>query len=711
MLPPRRGSHRRPIPWAWVGLLALLSAMVAVAESAPTPPRTARTAMGFEVTAGAAAGYVDDRACAVCHGDLARSYSEVGMARAFAPAADARVIETYAEAPLASMPSHPTAAELGKASYVHEPSGRHYQMLRGDDGGITFRRWQVAADGDPIHLYERRVDWVLGSGHTSRTYLVHDPSGEMYQLPISWYTQDGGHWAMAPGFEAADHLGLGRRVRRECMFCHNAYPEVPAGSDGYGQPHTFPTELPAGIGCQRCHGPGADHVEVAARGDFDNLPATIVNPARLAPELRHQVCYGCHLQPSVALMGVRKFGRDDYSFRPGEWLHDFLVPMDPEAEGQDRSQRFEINHHAYRLEQSACFVASGAQLGCTTCHDPHRKVPPAQRAAHYRRACQTCHQPDACDLERMTGDARAEALAGGIAADDCASCHMPRRRTQDVIHVVMTDHRIQRQPGGPELTAPLEKKVPVLISAELLVPEATPGIDGEIYRTLPVVRSGGVDSAVDHLQGLLTGSSYGAAEPWFDLASGQLRLRRFDDAEASLLEALRRAPDHPQLREWQALASTARGRGDRALGILEPVLRERPGSPEARFNYGLMLLERGDDEAAARELEAAVALSPGRAVAWYHLGKARALLGRWKEAETAYRRALAIDPTHGRAAADLCLVLAGALGDVPDARRVLTHAVRGSGNPEPARAAARRLGLALSSDSKDPADPPKGPSR
>ncbi|MBW3549201.1 MAG: hypothetical protein KY452_13855, partial [Actinobacteria bacterium] len=76
-------------------------------------------------------------------------------------------------------------------------------------------------------LVEQPVDWVLGSGHTSRTYLYATPGGELYQLPLAWYSQDGGHWAMAPGFDRPDHVGLLRPVRRECMFCHNAYPDVP----------------------------------------------------------------------------------------------------------------------------------------------------------------------------------------------------------------------------------------------------------------------------------------------------------------------------------------------------------------------------------------------------------------------------------------------------------------------------------------------------
>ena len=41
--------------------------------------------------------------------------------------------------------------------------------------------------------------------------------------------------------------------------------------------------------------------------------------------------------------------------------------------------------------------------------------------------------------------ARAGAAAPEVAADDCAACHMPKRRTEDVVQVVMTGrHDVKR---------------------------------------------------------------------------------------------------------------------------------------------------------------------------------------------------------------------------------------------------------------------------
>ena len=95
---------------------------------------------------------------------------------------------------------------------------------------------------------------------------------------------------------------------------------------------------------------------------------------------------------------------------------------------------------AYRLRQSQCFLKSAEKLRCTTCHDPHNIPRGAVATAHYNRVCETCHaaivQPGAA-----SGPHRAGA--------NCIECHIPKRRTDDVAHAVMTDHFIQRRkPAG-----------------------------------------------------------------------------------------------------------------------------------------------------------------------------------------------------------------------------------------------------------------------
>lgn len=593
-------------------------------DSAVVDPLAAR---GYSVTSGAAPGYVDDRACAECHEELARDYQQVAMAQSFYRPSAEKAIEDFASVP-----------------FFHQASGRYYSIERsGDD--YTFRRYLLDEAGQPIHQFEVKVDWILGSGKRSRTYLYRTAGGELYQLPLAWYADQSsaasGYWAMAPGYDRPDHQGVTRRVRRECMFCHNAYPDVAAGSDHHGAAQTYPEVLPQGIGCQRCHGPGAEHTRAALAGERKNAVRTsIVNPAKLEPARRDDICFGCHMQPSVALPGIRQFGRGDYSFRPGEALSSYQLQVDVDEVGRARSERFEINHHPYRLRQSRCFVASEGALSCLTCHDPHRVVPAEQRARHYAQACLGCHLEDDCSL-----DAMASASDDGIDPTDCVACHMPRRRSQDVVHAVVTDHWIRRQPGGPELTAPRAEREPTLSGVELLPDHRrAAGPDADLYRAVAAVRIGS-GSAIDFLETQLSLRSPEDSTPYLDLASAQLLARRFSEAEATLDGLLALNPDHPRALSWKGICRSALGDPSTALVLLRQSVAIEPDRPEGWFNLGRTFFGLDRHAEAIGTFQRALELRENHAASHDFLARSLTVLGRGEEAESHRRRALEIEPS------------------------------------------------------------------
>jgi Flp pilus assembly protein TadD len=631
-------------------------------------------AFGMRVSTGAAPGYVDEAACALCHPDLATSYRKKGMARAFSRPRPEADIEDFTAPP-----------------FIHAPSRQHLEIRRRGDR-LVFRRWQVDAEGRPINTFEQEVDWILGSGDHARTYLYRTEAGEIYQFPLAWYSQTRS-WGMAPGFDRPDHEGVLRRVRRECVFCHTSFPDMPAGADAYGAPQVFPAVLPEGIGCQRCHGPAARHVWFALGwiGTREDIRESVFNPGRLPLPQRDEVCMTCHLQPSVALSGLRRFGRGDFSFRAGEPISDYLVQVDVEEEGRAPSERFEINHHPYRLRQSRCWTASGGALSCLTCHDPHNRVPEERRASHFRAACLTCHQQEDCDLPAKGMISETHTADPG----DCVSCHMPKRRTQDVVHVVMTDHWIRRQPGGPELLAPLAESEPVLTGLRLLDSRALKGALGEVYRAAAVVRAAATAEAVAYLEKTLAAARPAEIEPWLDLAQGQIRRRRFADAERSLREVLTRSPEHPQALEWLALARAGQGNADEAIAILRRVLAVSGSErAEAEYNLGRLLTVRGRPAEAEEHLARAVTLRPNLVSAWYRLGEIRAASGRQDEALACWRRALEIDPAH----TDSYLSLGQALlarGERAEALRYLRHGARAAANPEAVAAMVREAEKSL----------------
>ena len=358
--------------------------------------------------------YVNPKTCALCHAAVGEHYKHTGMARAF---------------------YKPTAESFPDPKpYFHRPSRTWYQIV--SKAGAYYQKvWQVGYTGKEESVQEWKIDYVMGSGNHVRSYLHKSIRNTLNELPLAWYSEKGGFWALNPGFDNADS-SVARKIGYECMFCHNAYPSIPAGHDDVGAEAVFTMPLPEGIDCQRCHGPGGNHVRAAqaSKVNLEDLRKAIVNPARLSPERKMEVCMQCHLETtSVPLPNlIRRYDRAPYSYRPGEPLSAFEFFYD-HAPGRGKDDKFEIVNSVYRLRKSQCFLQSKGALSCLTCHDPHDIPHGPEATDHYNAACRQCHS--------------VVQAANHPQAGSCIGCHMPKRRTEDVEHAVMTDHLIQRRPG------------------------------------------------------------------------------------------------------------------------------------------------------------------------------------------------------------------------------------------------------------------------
>ncbi len=485
----------------------------------------------------------------------------------------------------------------------------------------------------------------MGSGNHARVYILREPSGKLIQLPIAWYTKQQS-WGMPPGYEDANQPELSRPVQRNCMTCHNAYAEVPVGADRSGHPNLFPADLPGGIGCQRCHGPGAEHVRLALvdRAPVAQSVAAILNPADFPQDRQRDLCASCHLQPAITIQGLNRHGTGFYSFRPGDRLSDHFLNMEFQDGDRAKSDRFDINHHPYRLEQSACFVESEGALGCTTCHNPHGKVPAADRAAYYKTKCLTCHDTDAAGLPQMaSGDAH-PAIEDTA---DCTTCHMPRRRTEDVIEVTMTDHLITRDPGPGDLTARVPKHVPSVRSVDLFEP--APGLtepDKQSYVLSAILTydGKGQPAATDALIANLSSRGATDYEPWLLALKTLVQQGRYDKAGEIASQLLQRAPGVPDVTANAALVRYASGAREEGKAMLRNLIAAQPRMTTPMMNLASIYAQERDFVAAAALLRQLLAQEPTSWKAWTLLARIEAATGETGAAIEAYFTALGIEP-------------------------------------------------------------------
>jgi predicted CXXCH cytochrome family protein len=341
-----------------------------------------------------------DAICIGCHREMYEKYERTPMARG----------------------SGAAVGGLLQGGFLHAASGIRYNVfLRDSKAWMSYDR----DAGPEIALHgEKQLIYFIGSGHRGRTYLYQE-KGQWFEAPINYYGKKQ-LWDMAPNYSATRIMPAALPVDSNCLHCHatgiqTALPEARNKYDG-------PPFQQGGIGCAACHGDPSRHLVEQGHGP-------IVNPAKLAPGRRDSTCLQCHLEGDVA---IYRAGTSLAQFRAGDDLADFAVYF-VKASAESGAGRASSQYEA--LLRSACKVASGDKLTCTTCHDPHSSPSAEERVSYFRNKCLTCHTRP----QMATGHHPEQ--------KDCAVCHMPAREPTDISHEQATDHSIQRRPSiaGSEL--------------------------------------------------------------------------------------------------------------------------------------------------------------------------------------------------------------------------------------------------------------------
>ena len=531
--------------------------------------------------------YVGSQACNACHSEIAASYARHPMGRSIRPVG-------------------PEDAAGSASAAVANDRERSYSIEFTTDGTLLHHERVADEDGKTLYDQAVAVAYALGSGRRGRAYLI-DGGGALYQSPIGWYSHRQ-CWDLSPGYRTTRSVRFSREIDGSCLYCH-----VGRLSTEWPQTVTDKPFQEMAIGCERCHGPGQQHVTLMQRlGPEERAEdVAIVNPGRLDSAHREAVCNQCHLSGKAVFP---RYGRGFFDFRPGDLLSDSLVVLDD----TDRATNARAVSQVEQMRSSKCFQDSNESLGCISCHDPHSTPTPLESAAFYRSRCLTCHGEDDCELPPPTRHQEA--------ANSCIACHMPAESVSDVPHTALTDHRIRRWPDRPEATGTPQQ------TAHLGVfPEGGGHLpDWEINRARGLwlaetaVRSGDQQLAHRAIDLLLPG--LGTARPATDplatirtdipvlLAVGQVfTAGQADQMAAQAYEAVLDI-DPKNATALSELARLAQHRGDRtaALAFLKQLETSRPTSDEIPARQAALLAASGKPSEAVDAARRSLVYNPTR---------------------------------------------------------------------------------------------------
>ena len=595
------------------------------------------------------AAYADPSVCSSCHQEIARTYSLTGMARSF---------------------SKVSGSEFKTLNPLyHKASDRHYAIVE-RDGRSYQRRHQIGFEGREANALEVEAHYVIGSGNHARTFVHRKADGRLVQMPVSWYAERGGYLAMSPGYDRPAHLDFRRVIDAGCMSCHNGYPRAPVQHDLEGPKFDPPSlagsqssfggasSLPEGIDCQRCHGPGQAHVEALKTGDLESSRRAIVNPARLDRERQLEVCMQCHLESTSTPLPfqVQRYENPPFSYVPGKPLGDYFIHFDHAPGTPGRDDKFEIAGGAYRLRKSACFQRS--EMTCVTCHNPH-DIPRGTKAVErYVAICQGCHESP-----HRGGTPQA---AGVGTSATCIDCHMPKRRAEDAVHVVMTDHYIQRQRPRRDLLADRAEADSLKHGdyrgevALYYPPTLPPTPENELYLALGQVQQGSnLPAGIRRLEQAIAKHQPMRPEFYYELARAYKMSADHDAAVRWCEEALRRDANFIPALKALAESATASGKLAQAEQALEKAIALHPQDENAFADLGSVYLRQDKLDEAQQTLQRALTLDGGLPRAHNMMGLAVLRKGDGVVAEKHFREAIRFQPDLAEAQNNLGNLLAG----------------------------------------------------
>ena len=611
----------------WILILGVLSFVAVLNYNCHTEKKpVAETYAGLSKDV----SYVGMNTCKECHQSVYESFIQTGMGKSFDVASKSK-----------------SAANFDAHHKVYDKQLDFWYRPYWENDSLRIMEYRLVGK-DTVYKRIETVSYIIGSGQHTNSHMMNT-GGYVNQMPMTFYTQKG-QWDLPPGFENGGNSRFNRLIGLECMSCHNSYPTMAIGSENK---YEF---IDNGISCERCHGPGEQHVKDKKAGKIvdviNGIDYSIVNPAKLPIALQLDVCQRCHIQGNAILNEGKSF----FDFRPGMRLSEVMNVFMPVYRGRENEHI--MASHVERMKLSKCFIVSAEKadknpsdklkpykdaLTCVTCHNPHVSVRQTG-SEHFNTACNNCHAPG----KEHGCTEKPEILK--MNQSNCVSCHMPGSGATDIPHVSVHDHMIRipvkensisqikefigincinnNQPGdeakGKAFIAYYEKfnfGKEVLDSARKYFSDKNDDAIRKNFKNLVHIafleknygKVVAYTRTVTSPIALLSKKSYENSDAWTSYRIGESYLEMGDAMNALpfFAKAYNLASIHPEFANKYASTLSLNNKQSEARQILEKTVSEYPKFPPALSNLGYLLLIMDRDTVKSRELyDLALAMDP-----------------------------------------------------------------------------------------------------
>jgi predicted CXXCH cytochrome family protein len=275
-----------------------------------------------------------------------------------------------------------------------------------------------------------QVAFVYGSIWKQRYFTkVGD---DYYPLPAQWdignkkwmkyhVPETGGDWWAA--YYPSDNMQ--RPTGPTCDGCHSVNYDI----------HTKKVSE-WNVGCERCHGPGSEHVAHPTR-------TNIANPSQMDSFASDDTCIQCHSQgqPKTRLIEGKAYDWP-VGYHVGERLQDYWKLEDITLGKTDFLYFADGTAHKNRMQGNDFMQSVMYEKGvtCTSCHDVHGTENQAQLRKPVDKICLDCHGvnspngPHVASLEEHTHHKT------DSSGSQCVACHMPKIEGQGVPGAFVSSH-------------------------------------------------------------------------------------------------------------------------------------------------------------------------------------------------------------------------------------------------------------------------------